>query len=358
MMALIWEHSNVLKRKMKSKTTLIILLIFFSFPSFSQENNTGFSILFYNVENLFDTKDNPLTEDNEFTPQGARHWTSKKLNSKLSHISKVILSASGWNLPAVVALCEIENKAVLEQLLTTTPLKSAGYKIIHKESPDHRGIDVAFLYNSKQFTPVKYKYYPLKDKNNLILKTREILYVTGVVNDTDTIHFFINHWPSRYSGLLNTQPLRIAAAKLLRQKVTEIAEQNSTPKIIIMGDFNDQPTDESISSFLKAKELNGIPENKGLYNLSFNWLKNGHGTLKYQSQWSVFDQIIVSGALLNAKKGLLTKPENAEVVSYPFLFVQDEKYGGKKPNRTYFGYSYKGGFSDHLPILLRLEWAN
>ncbi len=354
-MAPILVHSNELKRKMTNRTFIIVLFVLFTFTAFSQNNSDEISILFYNVENLFDTKDNPLTEDDEFTPGGVRHWTAKKLDSKLSHISKVVLSAAGWTPPAVVALCEVENRTVLERLVSKTPLKSQPYKIIHKESPDHRGIDVALLYNKNKFNPIKYNYFPLKDKRDSIMKTREILYVSGVINGSDTVHLFINHWPSRYSGLLETQHSRNAAAKLLRQKVDEVFEKYSSPKIIIMGDFNDQPSDESVSVFLKAKEIKGEIENGRLYNLSYNWLKEKWGTLKYQSQWSVFDQIIVSGELLNATTGLITKPESATVVNRSFLFEKDEKYGGKKPNRTYYGYTYKGGFSDHLPVLLRLE---
>ncbi|MCF6356867.1 MAG: endonuclease [Draconibacterium sp.] len=340
---------------MTSRVIIIILLFSFGFPSFSQEKTDHISILFYNVENLFDTKNNPDTEDDEYTPDGDRHWTYKRLNNKLLNTSKVILSADGWNIPTVVALCEIENRDVLDMLIADTPLKSQPYKIIHKESPDHRGIDVAFLYNTEQFIPINYKYYPLKNRDGSIKRTREILYVSGVINGTDTIHFFVNHWPSRYSGLLETKQLRASAAKLLRQKVDDLFEQFHSPKIIILGDFNDNPTDESLSEILYAKRINSQIAENDLYNLSFDWGKARSGTLKYQSQWSAFDQIIVSGALLNATSGFVVKPQNATIINYPFLFEKDEKYGGLKPKRTYYGFSYLGGFSDHLPVLLKLE---
>ena len=345
---------NELKRKKRSRILIAILLILFSTPSFSQDNNQPISILFYNVENLFDTKNNPQTNDDEFTPNGDRHWTNKKLNKKTLNISKVILSAAGWSIPSVVALCEIENRDVLEKLITTTPLKKHSYKIIHKESPDHRGIDVAFLYNPNQFTPITYQHYALKNRNNSIKKTREIMYVSGVFNGNDTIHFFINHWPSRYSGLLETKADRNTAALILRQKVDVLFENYISPKIIILGDFNDQPTDESLSVFLNAKNINGKIINNELYNLSYNWKELNSGTLKYRSQWSVFDQIIVSGYLLNANSGLIAKPKNATIINDSYLFEKDEKYGGIKPKRTYYGFTYQGGFSDHLPVLLRL----
>ncbi len=341
-----------------NRTALIVLFLLFSLYSFSQKNTDKISILFYNVENLFDTKNNPQTEDDEYTPDGDRHWTSKRLNKKLLNISKVILSASGWDAPAIIALCEIENRNVLEKLLTNTPLKSHPYKIIHKESPDHRGIDVAFLYSPKQFYPIEYNFYPLKDKNGSVIKTREILYVLGVLNETDTLHFFVDHWPSRYGGLLETKELRNSAATLLRQKADDLFEIYNSPKIVILGDFNDQPTDESLKNYLKAKPINQEIANSDLFNLSYNWGNQSTGTLKYHSQWSVFDQIIVSGALLNASSGFVAKPENATILNYPFLFEKDEKYGGLKPKRTYYGYSYLGGFSDHIPVLLQLEKEN
>ncbi len=314
--------------------------------------------MFYNVENLFDPQDDDLSADDEFTPDGERHWTYKRLNSKLINLSKVILSASGWEPPGVVALCEVENQSVLQKLTGKTPLQSFPYQIIHKESPDHRGIDVALLYNSNQFYPLEYKYYPLKLKNDSVVATREILYVSGVAIGADTLHFFINHWPSRYSGLLESRSIRGAAARLLRQKVDELFEKFAAPKIIILGDFNDQPGDESIVKYLNAKEVKEqiIPE--VLYNLSFNWGKGETGTHKYQSQWSVFDQIIVSGELLVDKKGLFTTIGNAQILDKPFLLEKDERYGGIKPNRTYLGYRYHGGFSDHLPVLLELDVSN
>lgn len=359
MMVLILEHSNVLKRKMAIKLFyLVFLTLFISIQAFPQQNTEEISILFYNVENLFDVENNSQTDDDEFTPNGDRHWTSSKLNNKLLNISKVILSASGWNAPDIVALCEIENKDVLERMVKYTPLSSVSYHIIHKESPDHRGIDVAFLYNPNSFYPLVYKHYPLKSNKDSIIKTREILYVSGIVNNKDTLHFFVNHWPSRYSGFLETKQERKTAAKLLRQKVDELNQKFRSPKIIILGDFNDQPTDESIADVLRAKGIeNGIYNNE-LYNLSLRWQKEELGTLKYQLQWSVFDQIIVSAELLQSTNGLNTKPEYATILKHSFLLEKDEKFGGLKPKRTYIGYSYQNGFSDHLPVLLRLKKEN
>jgi hypothetical protein len=348
---------SALKKKMKNSSFLFfLLLLLVTFHCFSQESSTDFSVLFYNAENLFDPNDTDLPGDDEFTPAGERHWTYKRLNAKLLNISKVILSASGWQPPGIIGLCEVENRNVLERLVDKTPLSSFHYQVIHKESPDHRGIDVALLYNTDQFYPIEYKYYPLQFKNDSIIATREILYVSGIAMGTDTIHFFINHWPSRYSGLLESRPIRNVAARLLKEKVDELFNTYASPKIIIMGDFNDQPTDESLIKYLGVKNISEKTDLNSLYNMSFGWLEKGGGTLKYQSQWSVFDQIIVSGALLQSHlKGFFTQPENAKILDKPFLLEKDERYGGMQPFRTYNGYRYHGGFSDHLPVLLQLE---
>jgi len=350
--------TSELKRKMGNKFLILFLFVHcFSLYSYSQQNTGEFSILFYNVENLFDINDNPLTEDDYFTASGEFHWTSKRLDGKLLKISKVILSATGWSMPDVVVFCEIENRFVLEKLTRDTPLKSVPYKIIHKESPDHRGIDVGLIYNSERFSPLEYNYYPLEMNGNQI-NTREILYVAGILNGKDTIHIFGNHWPSRYSGFLETKSLRKAAATLLRTKVNELNKKYQSPKIVILGDFNDNPEDESMSEILMAKKVEQPVAENQLYNLFYDWQRSSSGTLKYQSQWFIFDQIIVSGSLLTANSWIYTNPENAKTLSLPFLLEEDQKFGGQKPFRTDYGFSYNGGFSDHLPVLLQLNTAN
>ena len=336
---------------------IILILISFSVPSFAQQNNPEFSILFYNVENLFDIHDNANAEDDGFTPEGEMHWTSKRLSAKLLNLSKVILNASEWSVPDVLVFAEIENKVVLEKLIRDTPLKAIPYKIIHKESPDHRGIDVGLIYNAENFFPVEYGYYPLII-NRDTLNTREILYVEGVLNGTDTLHIFGNHWPSRFTGLLETKDLRKATAALLRNKVNELQAKYKSPKIVIVGDFNDNPEDETLSGILKAGKVGPTIEENKLYNLFFDLKRIDQGSLKYQSQWYIFDQIIVSGSLLKSKSGICTKPENAKILDFPYLLEDDKKFGGKKPFRTYYGFTYNGGFSDHLPILLKLNSVN
>jgi len=336
----------------------LFLLGFIHFSCYSQENEKEISFLFYNVENLFDTDDDQGTGDSEFLPGGTRHWTYKRLNQKLLDISKVIVSAGGWEPPAMIALSEVENRKVLEMLTMKTPLKSVPYRIIHKKSADHRGIDVAFIYHSEMFFPVEYQFFPLMDKNGKPVETREILYVSGILNGQDTLHFFINHWPSRYSGMLETKSLRNQAAQLLRKKTNELFSKHPAPKIIIAGDFNDQPRDESLVKYLKAEPIQGKTVVNSLYNLSYHWPERESGTLKYLSQWFVFDQIIVSGALLDSENGFYTNEQNAGIVHFPFLVEPDSKYGGTQPRSTYNGFIYQGGFSDHLPVLLKLRLKN
>lgn len=358
-MALIWELLNTSKKRMKSNRLLLLIAFFLllSYISFPQKSKNNVSVLFYNTENLFDTRNDSEREDDEFTPESDRRWTNKRLNQKLINISKVILSSSGFETPVVVALCEVENRYVLERLLDATPLKNLNYKIVHKESPDHRGIDVALLYNPDFVYPLEYEFYPLHKLGDTIA-TREILYFSGVLNETDTLHFFANHWPSRYDGLLESEPLRELAALHLKNKVEELQQEQVDPKIIILGDFNDQPTDKSIFETLNAIEPAANPDPYQLYNLSFSWMKDEIQTQKYQSQWSVFDQCIVSGNLLKNQSGYFVKPDNVQIVKLPFLLEKDLRYGGKKPFRTYNGFSYEGGFSDHLPVLLKLNLAD
>ena len=343
---------------MKKILVLLLLQTLINSAAFPQSTPGELTLMFYNVENLFDTKDDPLTNDDEFTPQGDRRWTPRRLNKKLNDLAKVILSASGWDAPQLVALCEVENQYVLDRLRKNTPLQKLSYKTIHKDSPDFRGIDVAFLYNEDAFYPLQYQYFPLINPDGTELQTREILYISGVAGNADTIHLFVNHWPSRYSGLLESKDLRKLAAETLRKQVEVIQKIYKNPKIIVVGDFNDQPNDDSVLIHLgaaKAPDSADSLTNHKLYNLSYDWLNDKTGTLKFQSQWSVFDQIIVSGELLRRENGFYTKPEWAQIVKLPFLFEKDERYGGQRLKRTYYGFKYQGGFSDHLPVILKLR---
>lgn len=325
------------------------------FYGFSQNRTNEIVFLFYNAENFFDSFNDTLTNDEEFLPHGIRGWNQERFIEKVNKISKVILNSAGWEPPELIGLCEVENYYVLQKLIQSTALKTFGYKIIHKESPDERGIDVAFLYNAAKFYPLNYNFYPLKNGNDSIFKSREILYVCGLVNQTDSLHLIINHWPSRFSGIMNTEKYRILAAELVSEISRKILSENANSKIIIAGDFNDEPNNKSIEYVLQAKPISNQPKNSELYNLSYSWMKDEVQTLKYQSQWAVFDQIIVSGNLLNSFRGIRCHANGAKIVKLPFLLKADEKFGGVKPFRTFNGAEYQNGFSDHLPVMLPLK---
>jgi hypothetical protein len=335
----------------------LIFLHFSLFPTRAQEITTVGTVMCYNLENFYDTEDDSLKQDNEFLPGGDRRWTKSRFYTKLTHISKVITNTGYWEPPFLIGLCEVENRKVLERLVTFAPLKSWNYSIIHKDSPDERGIDVAAIYRSDVFNPLNYSYFSPVPEGELPPYTREILYIRGIVAGLDTIHVFFNHWPSRYSGLMETRPQRKEAALRLKHEIDKLQKAYKNPPIIVMGDFNDQPEDESLQKFLKAeKEITGQPVH--LVNLSFRWMKEGKGTLKFQSQWNIFDQIIVSESLLNKESALFSLPDDALILDLPFLLEPDLSYTGSKLNRTYIGFTYHGGYSDHLPVLLKLRKKN
>jgi predicted extracellular nuclease len=316
-------------------------------------------VVFYNVENLFDTQKDSLTLDEEFLPGGLRYWTYNRYQQKLQNISRVITSIGGWNPPEIIGLCEIENHRVLYDLCYKSSLSKLKYKIIHQESPDLRGIDVALLYQPKSFFPISYKAIPVKFPHSPEATTRDILYVCGKAKNKDTIHIFVNHWPSRLGGQLVSEPNRIAAASILRCAVDSIFAIRPQAKIIILGDLNDYPDNKSLTEVLLAKRDFGQLASNELYNLSAFLEKSSRiGSHKFDGDWGVLDQIIVSGALLNASNGLTAKKEHVFIFDPDFLLEDDENFTGKKPFRTYIGYRYHGGYSDHLPVFLDLDNLN
>ena len=335
-----------------------LLTLFFALPvlfSYAQNEKVVGSVMFYNVENLFDIEDDPDISDEEFLPTGDRRWNGYRLHAKLGNIAKVIANTGNWQPPAVIGLCEIENRSVLERLVNQQAIKNWKYKIIHKNSPDERGIDVAVIYRDEVFEPLRYRYFPPVHESERVPSTREILYVCGVFAGLDTLHLFFNHWPSRYGGLMETRAGRQKAASRLRSEIEKLREIYPDPLIIVMGDFNDQPDDDSMLHYLQALPV-GTTLNEKLYNLSYTWQKEGRGTLKHQSVWNVFDQVIVSGPLLRPEgKSLYSQAGDATILDSAFLLTKDDKYTGLKLFRTYEGYRYKGGFSDHLPVLLLLR---
>lgn len=335
------------------KKALICFFSLLHLYSYSQ-NKESYRIAFYNVENLFDIENDSLTRDDEFTADGLRNWGFYRYQGKLHRTAKAILAIGGWKPAPVIGLAEIENRKVLEDLILTDELKKHGYKIIHFESQDKRGIDVGLLYLPKVFSPIYSQNINATLKSDSSYTTRDILYTKGSF-EKDTLHLFFCHWPSRYGGQQKSEPRRIIAAQILRQYVDSILEQNAKAQIIIAGDFNDEWDNQSLSLYLKAKKDFKPNDSKNqLINLmaSNNANKGSH---KYKGVWSYLDQIIVSSNLLNPKShGLYLKTKNGQILEDEFLLESDSKYPGKKPFRTFVGYQYHRGFSDHLPIYIDL----
>ncbi len=345
---------NIFYQKHQKSIVAGFLLIWFllGFSIAWGQGRGDYRIMFYNVENLFDTLDEPDRNDDEFTPEGARYWTDYRLRKKLVSLYKVIAAAGEWSAPEVIGLCEVENRQVLERLRDETPLKTVPYRIIHRHSPDRRGIDVALMYRTDRLTILDSAFFTVVFPGDLSIRTREILYAKGVATD-DTLHFFVNHWPSRIGGAVSEYN-RHDAGKLLRSKVDSIFSIQPLAKVILMGDFNDEPPDRSLTDGLGALITMGNNPSE-LYNLMapLKQSSNFH-THKYQGQWTMLDQFIVSGSLLLQKKGMYTRPDAASIFYQDWMLTEDELHPGKRPFRTYDGYRYSGGFSDHLPVILDL----
>lgn len=326
---------------------IIEIQVVSSFVAFGQERD-GMRVAFWNFENFFDPFADSTRVYNEFTENGGQHWTKSRFYKKRNNLYKAILAISENEPLAILGIAEVENEYVLKMLFNQTPLQSHNYRIVHYEGDDKRGIDVAMVYCIDKLQLVYTEPVKVRNPKNPKYKTRDILYAKFFDRRGDTLHVFVNHWPSRYGGERETIKLRALAANTLRHKVDSLFSLPQTiPKIIIMGDFNDTPEDPSIKDILcKDKSLiNLFVENK---NLGFE------GTLKHQYNWQIFDQIIVSNSLINNNKGLLYRQNSAQIFHADFLFEKDETYGGVKLFRTYVGPKYFGGYSDHLPVYIDL----
>ncbi len=308
-------------------------------------------MVFYNLENLFDIYDDPAINDADFLPGSRIDWTEQRYQRKLDNLTQVLTSIDETYLPAIIGVCEVENERVLKDLKKQKKLRRANYKIVHHDSPDERGIDVALLYASFEFKVLEDKAIPVRFPHDPDDRTRDILYVKGVFKEAkkDTVFIFVNHWPSRWGGQEKSEPDRITAARVLRGVVDSIYSHHKDPNIVLMGDFNDDPDNKSLAEVLNAVEPTEELENEQLYNLMFPMLKRGEGTLFYRD-WDVFDQIIVSGALLKKKDGFRLADTQGKAFKADWMLFEDDQ-GRKRPNRT-AGRSYYGGYSDHLPVYI------
>ncbi len=322
-----------------------------------RKDYTIHTVAFYNVENLFDTEDDPITFDDDRTPLGKDVWTVEKYQDKIKNIAKVI-SEIGFETtntaPAVIGLCEIENLQVLEDLVNHPVLQKFNYKIIHYDSPDKRGIDVALLYQKSLFDledsqSRRLLIYELEDPTKRVY-TRDQLVVTGSLNG-EPINIIVNHWPSRGGGEAKTNYRREKAAELNNQIIDSIYLKNPYSKIISMGDFNDGPTNRSFKKVLRTNSDRATIGVQELYNPMELLAKNGKGSLAYRDGWNLFDQILVSESLLGSREGL--QFYQAGIFNMPYLITLSGQYRGY-PFRSYDYSDYTGGFSDHFPVFIYL----
>ncbi len=307
-------------------------------------------IAFYNVENLFDTKDDPKKKDEEFTPSSKKEWTKERYQKKLFNIAKVI---AGMELPGLVGLCEVENSKVLKDLCKQTSLKSVKYGFVHEESPDVRGIDVALLYDKSVFKVEEHKAIPINFPEAIVKDyvTRDILHVKGNYQGK-TLHVFVNHWPSRYGGAKESEPKRIFVAEQLRKAVENIFEVDAEANVVIVGDFNDETNNKSIVQALGTQRDISRIKPKSLYNCFAPLDELQQGSYNYRGNLNLLDQIIVSTPL--ADTNTLPYVHEATIYRPEWVSFRHPK-NGTTPNRTYGGPNYYGGFSDHYAVYVDLR---
>lgn len=335
----------------------ILLLVAISSPLCGQEEKeVSRTIAFYNVENLFDTIDNPETYDEDFTPNGKSHYESgdyqRKVKLLADRIAKIGSRRSGTG-PHLLGLAEVENRAVLEDLISRPALDTLSFDIVHVDSPDRRGIDVALLYRRDLFFPISHRAYevPLWDEKGRRIYTRDVLWVHGIM-DGEELHLLVNHWPSRRGGRARSEPKRMAAARLNRNIISEINSRDENAKIIIMGDFNDDPTDDSLIEGLNGRSYQEL-EAGDFYNPMIRMHERGWNTLAYRDGTNLFDQILLSYSLVHPGSEDGFRLKRAAIYSPEEMITQEGKYKGY-PLRSFQNGKYSGGFSDHYPVYVEI----
>ncbi len=340
------------------KGKLVVLIVFiFHFPWSSHLLYPQSSpvqpvqLMFYNVENLFDIYDDPDTNDDEFLPGSPRRWNLRKYRTRINSVYKVISAAGGWSPPEIVAFCEVENRRVLEDLVYGTNLSKYNYDIIHEDSPDPRGIDVCLIYRKEIVKVIFWEYLIPDGYTAESFSSRSVLYAKCIAGG-DSIHLFVNHWPSRRGGVLAGERLRRSIAGMLRDKADSLAHADAGSKIIITGDLNAAPDDNVV------KEISD-PYSSGLsmINLSAG-LGKEQGTYRYRGTWEIIDQFIISKPLLDSRSGIYTLQEYLQIFSPGFLLRKDPVYPGMSPYSAWRGFKFQGGFSDHLPVILELRFRD
>lgn len=335
-------------------TALVSIQIMFSGPLQAQEFVPA-CIGFYNVENLFDTIDTPGIRDSEYTPDSPKKWNTERYLDKLEKLAKVIGEMGADVHPdglAIVGLAEVENREVVEDLANTGVLKERGYDVVHYDSPDKRGVDVALIYQPKYFEVLNHKSYTLTIPDMPDFYTRDQLIVSGVLDKRDTVHVLVSHWPSRRGGEKRSRHLRVAAAELGRAIMDSLLAENPLARIMYMGDLNDDPVNISVRRGLRSERRKEDAVKGRLYNPMEDLYHKGIGTLAWRDTWNLFDQILLSEALVTGEGGAF-RYFGARVFNKPYLRQADGPVAGY-PFRTYVGDSFRGGYSDHFPVYIIL----
>ena len=334
----------------KSLITLGVLALFVLMAYGQEKKFALYSVAFYNMENLFDTIHDEGKNDYEYLPNGTNQWNTMKYKAKLKNMSEILSMLSTDKLPmgpAIIGVSEIENYRVLEDILKQPALADKGYQYVHYEGEDRRGVDCAFFYNPKLFELTNSKLVPYVYINDTVHKTRGFLIASGNIAG-EKMHFIVNHWPSRAAA----SPARERAGEQVRAIKDSLLREDSAAKIVIMGDMNDDPMDESMQTLGARKYISGMKA-KQFYNPWWKTLEDkGVGTLLYRGKWNLFDQIVLSRPLVKTKKGL--RYDHNEVFIRDYLIQQDGKYKGS-PLRTHGGRVWLNGYSDHLPTIIYLK---
>lgn len=333
---------------------IFVAVVLLSMGMVFGQNKKKAIIGFYNLENLFDTENDPNKNDEQFLPEGDYQWTPERYQKKLENMASVIcLIGQEYGGLVVLGVSEVENQRVLEDLVATDKLKPLNLGVCHHDSPDRRGVDVAYLYSKDRFKILDTNAFPVTTPEDPNFITRDHFLMTGVIDGSDTVHFIVMHWPSKLGGEKRSMPKRAAAAQVARHIADSILATNIDANIVFMGDFNDNPTAKSMKEYLKPKNKIKDVERGDLFNPMWKMFQDGIGTYAYHDTWDVIDQIVISSNLVNPTRNNYKYVE-AKVFRKNFMLTQTGSYIGY-PFRTYAGGAYQGGYSDHFPVYIILE---
>ena len=317
-----------------------------------------YKVVFYNFENLFDTLRDPDIHDEEFQPDGLKKWNSAKYNKKIGNLERVLfdIAAEDKDYPAVIGVSEIENRNVMEDVIAQPKLAPANYRVVHFDSPDARCVDVGFYYRPDVFKLEGSAAIPFRMPGMPNFRTRDFVTMWGTIED-EPFFFLVSHWPSRLGGKEASAPKRMAAARQVRAIVDSVQRANPATKVVVMGDLNDDATDDSVVEGLGAKGRTRDVQPGDMFNPFIPMLKAGYGTLAYRDEWNLFDNIVVSDNLVTAPEGELKIQRAGDSKFYggifrrPYMIQKEGQYKGY-PLRTFVGNDFQGGFSDHFPVYI------